>query len=72
MIGVDKHAGLCNGNRRHRWGKKEFLISRAVYLSRKGHICDNCDRVRITEFTKRGNHIAGYRNATVDELALNK
>ena len=72
---LDSYSGPCglNPHKRHRWQGKEFKILKGVFISQYGIICahEDCQRVRVTEFTKRGNHIAGYRLATVDELAAN-
>lgn len=70
---LEKHSGFCFKRHRHRWQGKEFTIFKGTLSSQYGTLCshEGCQRVRVTEFTKRGNHIAGYRLATIDEIAAN-
>jgi hypothetical protein len=58
---IDRTAGPCGFlGTRHRWEKKAFTISRGITTTRTGHRCRDCKRVRVTEYTRSGNHIAGY------------
>jgi hypothetical protein len=65
---LEAHAGNCVNGGRHSWRSKEFRISKGAFTSLYGTICAKCQRIRITEYTKRGNHVAGYRQASVDEI----
>lgn len=60
---MEAKAGACVSGR-HRWDKEERRSApRAlypVYIQR----CQNCGRIRVIEYTKRGNHIAGYESPT--------
>ncbi len=66
---LEKFSGTCSNGKRHKWGKS-FRVSKSAFFSRHISICQHsdCIRARVVEYTKRGNHVAGYRFASHDEL----
>jgi hypothetical protein len=71
-MALDKHADSCVGPyTNHKWGTAPICISDAGLYSRYAVICQHagCRRLRITEYTMRGNHTGGYRDATDEEVA---
>lgn len=57
----EKQSGSCIDGKRHKWGPS---VRRGHLMRYHDEKCLNCNRVRVTQFTKRGNHIAGYYTAT--------
>lgn len=67
-MGEDLHAGPCAAGRaRHEWGQeirndtggKPSRYSPVYYIP-----CLHCPRLRVREYTMRGNHIRGYLTRT--------
>lgn len=58
--GFDQTAGPCVDGKRHRWRSGEILVHRGVISRRYAMPCRCCLRVKIKEYTRRGNHTAGY------------
>ena len=56
---LDKHAGLCADGKRHKWGKEQDRRAGAT-AGWSDMQCQRCARVRVIEYTRRGNHTAGY------------
>lgn len=56
---LDPRAGPCVVSKFHQWGEK---TNRRAYVSFVAYDipCLVCPRVRVLEYTKRGNRIAGY------------
>lgn len=52
-------AGPCLNGGRHKWGN-ETNRRAGVYSTHYDEPCLKCARVRVREYTKRGNHVAGY------------
>lgn len=59
----ESHAGRCAaGRRRHEWGKERRRGTGHGLHALYEEPCLHCPRLRIREYTMRGNHIAGYEN----------
>ena len=56
---LDPRAGRCINGHFHRWGDRENR-QLGLAIVRYDIPCTRCDRVRVLEYTKRGNHVAGY------------
>lgn len=56
---LEKHGGPCGDGKRHKWGKEENHRA-GVTFAQCDIPCQRCARVRVREYTRRGNHIAGY------------
>ena len=54
----DLHAGPCLSGR-HSWGK-EVNVQRGISFWVSHQRCRKCSRIRVREYTNRGNHIRGY------------
>lgn len=64
MIGTrqfEAAAGPCTTGGTHKWYSVEILVFKGATSRRYETACRRCDRMRVREYTQRGNHIAGYR-----------
>lgn len=57
---LEPHAGRCSTGQRHAWAKKETRLQSGIFSSLYAVRCTRCLRVKIIEYTARGNHVAGY------------
>lgn len=55
---MEPRAGPCTMGR-HIWGPQVKQWA-GVFRAHYHQACDKCDRVRVIEYTKGGNHVAGY------------
>jgi len=61
----DRQAGPCVNGQRHRWRSGTRALQGAL-LSVYHEACQRCRRIRIREYTRRGNHIRGYFTTQVE------
>ena len=60
-----KHAPLCSGTRqasagRHKWGAAVKLFHGVSVWKDRQQCLNGCGLNRVIEYTKNGNHVAGY------------
>ena len=58
---IEASAGDCTQGR-HSWGPetKTWTGTRYPMYPKYNQYCRKCERVRVIEYTQRGNHVAGY------------
>lgn len=59
---LDHYAGPCPGKGRHRWGE-EGQGQGGWPRPWTETPCQRCGRIKVIEYTHKGNHVKGYRDS---------